>query len=189
MFLWDKHQYACQPKGIIQTPWFCLQSNSKPALHRLWVTLRTKPRRETHFLKNRIWPLPTRYNLKHKALQGTIWKKRSPWERIKNFEVKLNLTCDSSKLSLFSFKISPGVQWLSCQSGATSVATLPGYCQDSAKCTLYSLHLLPSFDPNLNFVNCFTSLYYIRCGSWPGCVGVTRWWQHGKWGWANFLHF
>ena len=32
-------------------------------------------------------------------------------------------------------------------------------------------------------------IYYIRCGSWPGCVGVTRWWQHGKWGWAYFFHF
>ena len=88
---------------------------------------------------------PTRYNL----------KKRSPQERIQNFEVKLNLTCDSSKLSLFSFKIFPGVQWLSCQSGATSVATLPGYCQDSAKCTSYYLHHLPSFETNINIVNCF----------------------------------
>ena len=96
---------------------FVLRSSYVKNSTRRWVTLSQSVRRETNFSKNRIWPQPTRY-----VFILEINAKKVP----KYF---LPQICWKQTFA--------AVQRVSGQPWKTPDATLPGHCQDPAKCIIW----------------------------------------------------
>ena len=93
---------------------FVLRSSYVKNSTRRWVTLSQSVRRETNFLKNRIWPQPTRY-----VFILEISAKKVPKYFLPQICLKQTFAA---------------VQRVSGQPWKTPDATLPGHCQDPAKC-------------------------------------------------------
>ena len=104
---------------------FVLRSSYVKNSTRRWVTLSQSVRRETNFSKNRIWPQPTRY-----VFILEISAKKVPKYFLPQICLKQTFAA---------------VQRVSGQPWKTPDATLPGHCQDPAKCIITSFKWFVDF--------------------------------------------